>query len=58
MYYYNKPQVKTTDEAVMADYNSLILRALATPASEQQSLFDSEKYENDAVDEVSVKCVI
>ena len=41
----------------MADYNSLIQRALATPASEQQSLFESEKYENDVVDEVNVKYV-
>ena len=57
MYNYNKPQVKIADGAVMADYKSLIQRALATPACEQQSLFGSEKYENDTVNEISVKYV-
>jgi len=40
MYYYYKPQVKIKDGAATADYKSLIRRTLATPAAEQQSLFD------------------
>ena len=40
MYYYYKPQLKIKAGAATADYKSLIQRALATPAVEQQSLFD------------------
>lgn len=56
MYYYYKPQLKIKAGAATADYKSLIQRALATPAAEQQSLFDGKQYEN-AVDEVSDKYV-
>ena len=46
MKYYYKPQVKIKDGAATVDYKSLTQRALATPATEQQSLFDREQYEN------------
>ena len=56
MYYYYKPQLKIKDGAATADYKSLIRRELATPAAEQQSLFDGKQYVN-AVNEVSDKYV-
>ena len=56
MNYYYKPQVKIKDGSATVDYKSLIQRELATPAAEQQSLFDGKQYEN-AVDEVSDKYV-
>ena len=55
MYYYYKPKVKIKEGSAIVDYKSVTQLALASPAAEQQSLFDGEHHENDAADESSVK---
>ena len=57
MHYYDTPKVKNKDGVVTVYYKSLTRLALATPAAEQQNLFDGKQYENGALGEKGDKYV-